>query len=710
MEDKIKNKLTEELQNKKELKNTINFEGTEDYNINAVTAEVAKHTMADLTFTSSQTTSEESISFDGNVDKTIYYVPSTGGKFTGPVWIHEDDTSIKDINANEIINKGQIDTVIKNLDGAPLYTWNTDNDYSPVRNDREEDFKLNTVIGSIEDLPIFEAYSEGKAHSLHVTPDSYDNAYIRYGQTWYDAYWNEAYDDVKNTITKLVFKGSMESEQGDTKEIKIRGSSFYNMRGLISVHINEGVYELGTGAFSGCASLKSISIPESVTTIGKEAFQGCEALTGIVLGSKVTEIKTATFKGCKNLKSIVVCNKDITSIASDAFSGCEKLTKIYFKGTETEWNAISNNPIKSSTKIKVIPVDGTAFPFLYICKEADILDTSLTSNKMFLKLPNKDLVEISKGAARLERRDSKTSGNVDYFTYDVLAAVIAGINSRITALGSTALALPEKLTVHDEDGNTVVLDVPVNVTPAEDDKSIVVKEIAAPTVFELQEQITKITSGSYTDKIVPESFSDAHTLKYDFSGKTLKFSNIKAGVAVKVDTSVDYKITFSSETTIKGTMSVSSEGTTEDTLIISNSGSLKLESESESISSEELPKSLELANDIGIITGLAIKRTTDADYVSVSADKFDEYACINFEIEDDTEIKDYIDTVLKAKADEDGNEIKSSYYQTEKSGVGGARMNTGNSIRIKNFIPSANDGDDNYLEGIEGDICIVIAE
>lgn len=501
MEDKTKNKLIAALQNNKELQNTINFEGTEDYNVNAVTAEVARHTMADLELEPSvgdrtDLEGEYHGTFDGYEDKAIKYVPSDGGIFTGKVQINKNNWSVTNVDDSEIINYGQMETVISQLDGAPLYTWDVntkDTGYNAIVNTSNIPYKLNTVIGHKEDLPVFEAYSEGVAHNQYVTPDSYDNAYITYGTTWHDAYWNEAYNDLKNTITKLVFKGVDDADN----QIKIRGDSFYNMLGLTSVHLNYGVYELGTRAFSGCASLSSIAIPDSVTTVGAEAFMGCEALTNIVLGSQVTEIKTATFKNCKSLKSIVVCNKNITKIASDAFSGCENLTKIYFKGTQAEWDAITDNPIKSSVKITVIPIDGTAFPFLYICKEADVIDTSLASNKMFLKLPGKALIEVSKGAVRLERRDSKTTGNVDYFTYDVLAAVIAGINSRLTALGSKDLALPTTLatateTKHTLIPSTLVTSEEISEELHKESNAVLVAEDIVPSVQELNAKIDSI--------------------------------------------------------------------------------------------------------------------------------------------------------------------------------------------------------------------------
>jgi len=521
MEDKIKNKLIEGLQDNKELKNTINFEGTEEYNINAVTADVARYTKADLILKPSLgeginlTNDEKNIRngiFDGNEDRVINYVPSDGGTFTGPVQINVNKTSVDGVGVNEIINRGQMETVISQLDGAPLYTWDVSAGYNAVENDDEVPYKLNTVIGSIEDLPIFEAFASGEAHNKYVTPDSFDNAYIIYGSTYDDAYFNQAYNDVRDTITKLVFKGTLSTE---ADRVRIRAGEFYadgyqdgspyGFTNLETVYINPGAYWIDNGVFRGCRKLTTVDIPDSIEKIGKKAFEGCTKLTNIVLGSNIKEIQSEAFIGCTSLKSIAICNNEVT-IASNAFSGCTALKKVYFKGTQAEWKTLtSGNSLLNN--LEVVTISDTAFPFLYICK-TDEKDTSLTSNKMFLKLPNEPLVEISKGAVRLERRDSKTSGNVDYFTYDVLAAVIAGINSRITALGSTALALPEKLTVHDETGNTVVLDIPVNVVSDEAD-TLIVKEAVVPDVDELQGQLTKVTGRDRCVTPIEETISIA---------------------------------------------------------------------------------------------------------------------------------------------------------------------------------------------------------
>ena len=72
-----------------------------------------------------------------------------------------------------------------------------------------------------------------------------------------------------------------------------------------------------TAEFSTTGQLISVVLPDTVTSIGDEAFY-C----------------------CKSLESITIPNT-VTSIGADAFYYCSNLAHIYFKGTETQWNAIS---------------------------------------------------------------------------------------------------------------------------------------------------------------------------------------------------------------------------------------------------------------------------------------------------------------------------------------------------------------------------------
>lgn len=503
------------IESNKNLKNTIELDDG-FYNINAVEADVAKKTQAVLTITRSikGNDTDTTEAFDGNEDRLINYVPADGGVFTGSVQINKNKYSVADVSLDDVINRGQMETVISKLDGAPLYTWDVNTGYNVVENADKVPYKLNTVIGTVEDLPVFEAYSEGKAHSRYIALDNADKNHVSYDTTksteYVVAYFTPAYNSEKNTITKLVIPGTYSSGNIANRPIKIDKlnddiPAFQELTALETVHINPGVTEIGQTAFKGCTALKFITIPDSVASIGGWAFEDCTSLTTVILGSQITEIRNGTFKNA-GLKSIFI-GSNVNTIHSKAFLGAP-LEKVYFAGTKEAWNNIKDesnnaNPLLNIPVICIDDAHHPAAPFLYVCKGASSEDTSLTSNKMFLKLPGQALVEVSKGAARLERWDSKPSNNTDYFTYDVLAAVIAAINNRITALAGQKLALPTTLNVSGIE-HTAVPELSDDISSAEADKALIVEETDAPSVYDLQEQITAITGGTYTD----ESYKD----------------------------------------------------------------------------------------------------------------------------------------------------------------------------------------------------------
>lgn len=543
MEEKIKNKLIEDLQDNKELKNTINFEGAEDYNINAVTAEVARHTMANLKLEPSFGDREDLSdsykgNFDGNEDKAIKYVPADGGKFIGQVQIDNAHKSyLGGVQDSEIINYGQIKTALSQLNGAPLYKWEADYDtdsydFTEVENLSGAPYKLNVVVGRSEDLQFFKEYSEGKKIDKYIQ----DTTTLTYSEVI------EGGNIVAYEVTGLGTSASASTEiyipgQYQGKPVKIADNAFANNKTIQKVYISRDAIAIGEAVFFGCESLNHITIPDSVKSIGAISFSGCKSLTEVDLSRELEVISEDLFYECVALKKITIGNKT-TVINSGAFSGCDALEAIYFTGTETEWNNIKDendgdNPLKdrvytnsedkSETKSIAIHYGNMPFPFLYICKDGDG-DTSLTSNKMFLKLPGEDIIEISKGAVRLEKPDSQA--NYGYYTYDTLAAIIAGINKRLEGLLGSDLKLP---TVLPETGTTLI---PEGLhTEILNDIFTNEKVAEIPTVQSLGTEITNIINGPTTVAKAQNDAGGRHiSYGYYRTADTVLGTNIKTTV------------------------------------------------------------------------------------------------------------------------------------------------------------------------------------
>lgn len=139
------------------------------------------------------------------------------------------------------------------------------------------------------------------------------------------------------------------------------------------ITFDDSVTEIGEKAFSGRTILKTIVLPDDVSGIGKNSFAYCSGLTQVVMGPAVTIIGYTAFDRCSGLTSIELsdsvtilddgCFRDcrtlpsitipaaVTTIRGYAFSHCRMLTNITYKGTKSEWAAIT----KTSTWKNDIP-------------------------------------------------------------------------------------------------------------------------------------------------------------------------------------------------------------------------------------------------------------------------------------------------------------------------------------------------------------------
>ena len=145
---------------------------------------------------------------------------------------------------------------------------------------------------------------------------------------------------------------------------------FSGCNSLTSVTIPNSVTSIGASAFSTCSNLTNVTIPDSVTSVGESAFVGCTSLTSVTISNSVTSISSSVFYGCINLKNVILGN-NVESIGNNAFYNCTSLTsisipnsvtsirilsfayctnlkKINYKGTKSQWQAITKNNLWDS--------------------------------------------------------------------------------------------------------------------------------------------------------------------------------------------------------------------------------------------------------------------------------------------------------------------------------------------------------------------------
>ena len=145
-----------------------------------------------------------------------------------------------------------------------------------------------------------------------------------------------------------------EVHKGESKIATPNGYLFYTYQGanyllgytgneidlILPENYNGETYEINQYAFYNCDSLTSVVIPDSVKSIGEYAFAYCRSLTGVVIPDSVTSIGNGAFYSCDSLTSVVIPDS-VTSIGDRAFAYCTGLENIYYRGTASQWEAIS---------------------------------------------------------------------------------------------------------------------------------------------------------------------------------------------------------------------------------------------------------------------------------------------------------------------------------------------------------------------------------
>lgn len=150
----------------------------------------------------------------------------------------------------------------------------------------------------------------------------------------------------------------------------VAAHGFENMTGLCAITLPPTITFIGSYAFLGDSALVTANLPNTLQTIGIEAFYGCFSLEGITLG------------------------KELNRIYRDAFGYCLSLKEVRYRGTASDYAAITMDGANTLREMSVtvsyendIPFEITAglyrYPLLEPCtaiQEVLLGDTPLETN------------------------------------------------------------------------------------------------------------------------------------------------------------------------------------------------------------------------------------------------------------------------------------------------------------------------------------------
>ena len=149
-------------------------------------------------------------------------------------------------------------------------------------------------------------------------------------------------------IGERVFENRLNIERIDIpSNIKyIEYDAFKKCNNLEKVTFNEGLKEIGWGAFNG-TKISRIDMPTTLDSIGIEAFGDCEKLKTVILNERLKKIGSGAFKHTP-IEEIII-PKFVYEMGKEVFFECGSLKKIYCKvksrpaGWDDGWNLYKDN-------------------------------------------------------------------------------------------------------------------------------------------------------------------------------------------------------------------------------------------------------------------------------------------------------------------------------------------------------------------------------
>lgn len=198
----------------------------------------------------------------------------------------------------------------------------------------------------------------------------------------------------------------------------IGASAFRNCSALQSVTIPDGITSISSYTFYGCSALQSVTIPDGVTSIGAYAFRNCSSLQSVTIPINVITIGNYTFYGCASLQSVTIPD-NVTSIGTYAFYGCSALQSVTIPDTVT---SIGEYALYGCSNLEWITV---AEDNAYYCSVDDVLFNKAMTT--LIKYPSK------KAAASYSVPESVTTIEIDAFR-DNRSLISVTIPDSVTAI------------------------------------------------------------------------------------------------------------------------------------------------------------------------------------------------------------------------------------------------------------------------------------
>ncbi len=116
--------------------------------------------------------------------------------------------------------------------------------------------------------------------------------------------------------------------------------------------IPQGVTTIEEEAFVGCRELTSIFIPEGVTSIKDYAFGWCHGLTTITFPKSLRVLGDGVCDSCLRLSTVSILN-GLTTIPEGAFSFCDSLTNIEIPDSVTSIGHVAFSDCRSLAEITI---------------------------------------------------------------------------------------------------------------------------------------------------------------------------------------------------------------------------------------------------------------------------------------------------------------------------------------------------------------------